>query len=101
MRADAALPSRRLRSRWFYVELAALAASIAIAWWLADAATTAWLTRVAKLALKAPAADVRGLAREAALYFTIGALVLAIARAVPVLRRRPDANEPIAVPWLL
>ncbi len=40
--------SRTSRSRWLALELAALAAAAAAAWWLAGAATAAWLGRVAR-----------------------------------------------------
>ena len=96
-----------MKSRWLVVELALFGVAIAIAWWLAGAATTAWLARIARLHLAGPSADVvRVFARQAAMYFTAGVLVLAAARALGpgarlVRRRVPDANEPIAVPWLL
>jgi cell division protein FtsW (lipid II flippase) len=105
-----------MRSRWLLAELAALAAAIAAAWWLAGAATAAWLARVARLGVPGPDPDaVRGLAREAAIAFSAGVVALAAARALgpgarAIRRRRgpgpgggPAAGEgaPIAVPWLV
>lgn len=87
-------------------ELALFACAAAIAWWLADAATSAHLARVARLGLAGPSADaIRALAHQAAMYFTAGIAVLAAARALGpgarVVFRRPGASEPIEVPWLL
>lgn len=98
-----------MRSRWLAVELALLAAAVGVAWWLHEAATSAWLARVARLHLAAPPAEaVRALARQAAVAFTAGVAILALARALGpgarLLRRRSrtDAtSEPIAVPWLV
>jgi cell division protein FtsW (lipid II flippase) len=94
-----------MRSRWLAAELAALALGIAIAWWLSEVATGAWLARVARLGVAGPDAEtVRGLARRAALDVTIGIVVVAAARVVgPGLgdvRRRANAGDPLAVPWL-
>ncbi|MDQ3339580.1 MAG: FtsW/RodA/SpoVE family cell cycle protein [Myxococcota bacterium] len=101
------------RSKWLVAELALFAIAIAFAWWLASIATTAWLARIARLSLTAPGADVRALAQQAAMHFTIGVAVLAAARVLGpgarLLRRRlPEtpmagsrANDPIAVPWVL
>src|SRR5262245_51812407 len=84
--------------RAMIVELAALALAIGLAWWIGGAATSAWLARVGKLGVRAPDADVvRGLARRAEIYFTLGVVVLAAARAVGLRR----AREPLVVPWLL
>jgi cell division protein FtsW (lipid II flippase) len=97
-----------MRSRWLVVELAALALAIAIAWWLAGAATAAWLARVARLGVPGPSPDaVHALARQAALYFTAGVAALAAARALgPGARslrrsRAPGEGDPIVVPWLV
>ena len=98
---------RAMRSKWLVVELVALATAIALAWMLAGAATSAWLARVARLQLSGPSPEVvRALARQAALYFTAGVVVLAAARALGpgarlVRRRVPEASEPIVVAWLL
>src|SRR6185436_13339443 len=94
-----------MRARWLAVELAALALAIAAAWWLAGAASSAWLSRVARLGVPGPGADeVHALARRAAIYMTAGIAALAAGRAVGRRRRGdPDAHEagPIAVPWLV
>jgi hypothetical protein len=87
------------------IELALFAVAAGIAWWLADAATSAHLARIARLDLAGPSEEaVRALARQAAMYFTAGIAVLAAARALGpgarVLFRRP-ATEPITVPWLI
>ena len=79
-------------------ELAALVLAIAIAWWVGARATDAWLARVATLALPHPDLDqVRGASRMASLYFTLGVIALAAARAIGWRR----ARDPIAVPWLV
>lgn len=87
-----------MRARiWLAVELGALAALIAAAWWLGSAATDAWLARVAALGVRAPDPDaVRGLALRAELQFTLGVVVLGAARWFSIRRR-----DPLAVPWLL
>lgn len=96
-----------MRPRWFVVEIAALAVCVAIVWWLAQVATTAWLARVEHLGLHAPSEDaIRGHARQAAVLFTAGIALLGGARfAGPGLRalrrRRADPIDPLAVPWLL
>jgi len=96
-----------MRSRWLAIELAALGLAIAAAWWLAGAASSAWLARVARLGASGPGADaVRAAAREAAIYFTAGVVALAAGRALGPgarrLRRRGAADgDPIAVPWLV
>ncbi|MBA3396779.1 MAG: FtsW/RodA/SpoVE family cell cycle protein [Deltaproteobacteria bacterium] len=81
------------------IELAALAAIAVLAWVLGGTATTAWLARVGRLdGYQAPDIDaVRRLARQAALLFTVGIAVLAVARVVCYRR----ARDPIRVPWLL
>ncbi len=81
------------------VELLALAALAAIAWWIGARGTDAWLARVARLdGVRAPdAAAVRGLARSADLQFTLGIAVIAAARVVAFRR----ARDPIDVPWLV
>ncbi|HWO24661.1 MAG TPA: FtsW/RodA/SpoVE family cell cycle protein [Kofleriaceae bacterium] len=100
-----------MRSRWLALELAALAAAIAAAWWLAGAATTAWLGRVARLGVPAPSpGEVHALARQAAIFFTAGVAALAAGRALGpgarALRRHRGPGgaaepDPIAVPWLV
>jgi cell division protein FtsW (lipid II flippase) len=80
------------------IELAALAVAIALAWWIGGVATSAWIARVAKLGVRAPDLDaVRGLARRAEIYFTLGVVVLGAARVVGLRR----AREPLVVPWLM
>lgn len=81
------------------IELAALVAIAALAWWLGGSATEAWLARVARFeGLEVPdAGAVRSLAREAALQFSLGVAVVAAGRIVGLRR----ARDPIAVPWLL
>src|SRR5687768_16490531 len=79
------------------LELIAFGGAILIAWWLSSIGTTAWLDRVAKLKLEAPDADaVRGAARTAAMYFTVGTSCLAAGRIYNVRK----AASGIAVPWL-
>ncbi len=97
-----------MRSRWLAAELVALAVAIAVAWWLAGAATSAWLARVARLGVPGPGPDaVHALARQAALYFTGGVVALAAARALgPGARawgrgRGAGDGDPIRVPWLV
>jgi cell division protein FtsW (lipid II flippase) len=97
-----------MRARWLVLELAALAAAVAAAWWLSSAATAAWLARVARLGVPGPsAAAVHAQARQAAICFTIGVAALAGARALGpgarAVRGRPaaDAPDPIAAPWLV
>jgi cell division protein FtsW (lipid II flippase) len=93
------------RSRFVeIVELGALAACVAVAWWLSHAATAAWLARVARLGLRGPdATTVHALARNASIYFSAGVLVLAAARAIAmrVRHRRIAAAESLAVPWMI
>jgi cell division protein FtsW (lipid II flippase) len=87
--------SRRV---WPVVELASLVAAIAIAWVVGSTATSAWIARVETLPVPHPDFDVvRGQARTASLYFTLGVAALGGARAIGWRR----AREPIAVPWLL
>jgi cell division protein FtsW (lipid II flippase) len=115
-----------MRARWLAVELAALAAAIAAAWWLAGAGAAAWLGRVARLGVPGPSAgEVHALARQAAIFFTAGVALLAAGRALGpgarALRRRRGAaradgpsgasgshgssgsgeSDPIEVPWLI
>jgi cell division protein FtsW (lipid II flippase) len=112
-----------MRSRWLIAELVALAGAIAAAWWLAGAATAAWLARVARLGVPGPSpAEVHGLARQAAIFVTLGIVALAAGRVLGpgarALRRRragagaggsggpggslgPGDTDPIAVPWLV
>ncbi|HEX5058785.1 MAG TPA: FtsW/RodA/SpoVE family cell cycle protein [Kofleriaceae bacterium] len=80
------------------LELAAFGLAILVAWWLGSIGTTAWLARVAKLGLSAPSEPVvRGSARIACLYFTVGIGALAAARVWCVRK----AESAINVPWLL
>jgi cell division protein FtsI/penicillin-binding protein 2/cell division protein FtsW (lipid II flippase) len=80
------------------LELLTFAALVLVAWWLGSIATTAWLARVTKLALPAPAElAVRGAARNACVYMTVGVILIAAAR-VWAARRSQSA---IDVPWLL
>ncbi|HLL21301.1 MAG TPA: FtsW/RodA/SpoVE family cell cycle protein, partial [Kofleriaceae bacterium] len=101
------MPAGRPRSLVKLVELVLLVGAVAAAWWLAGTGTSAWLARVARLGIAAPAAaDVGALAHQAAIYFTAGVIALAVARALGpgarlVRRRVPDANEPISIPWLI
>lgn len=90
---------RRAGARWLALELAALVVIVVLAWWLGAVATSAWLARVARLeGVAAPAAGVvHGLARTASLQFSIGVVVLGLAR---VLGHR-RAREPLHAPWLL
>src|SRR5258705_9785172 len=79
------------------LELAAFGLAIVVAWWLGSLGTNAWLHRVAKLGLPGPSeAAVRGAARSACLYFTIGVALVAAGRVINVRR----AQSAIAVPWL-
>jgi cell division protein FtsI/penicillin-binding protein 2/cell division protein FtsW (lipid II flippase) len=80
------------------IEVAALALVVLVAWWLGSVATTAWLERVAKLGLQAPSeAAVRGAARTACMYFSVGVALLGAGRIVGL--RKIDSG--IAVPWLV
>ena len=80
------------------MEILGLGIAVAIAWWLRSHATTGWLERVHKLGLQAPSEDVvRGLAHQATIYFSVGVLVLIIARVIAARR----AQSAIDVPWLL
>ncbi len=81
------------------IELAAFGGALAIVWWLGRVASTDWLARVARLGLTAPAeAVVRGAARSACLYMTIGIGVLAAAR---IASARRQSELAIHVPWLV
>jgi cell division protein FtsW (lipid II flippase) len=87
------------RASWLIVEIGLLLVAIGLCWWLGGRATDAWLARTAALeAATVPAASaVRGLARAANLYFSLGVMFLAAARVVSWRRGR----DPVAVPWLL
>jgi hypothetical protein len=81
------------------LEIVALAATIAAAWWLGGVATDAWLLRVAELGVAAPeAATVRGAARSACMQLSAGLAALIVARVISARRSGPAT---VAVPWLL
>jgi cell division protein FtsW (lipid II flippase) len=88
-----------LRRTPVLVEVIALAGVIAIAWWLGSHATTAWLSRVAALHLKAPApAAVHAAARSACVSFSAGTAALIAAR---LWNARRIGESTVHVPWLL
>jgi cell division protein FtsI/penicillin-binding protein 2/cell division protein FtsW (lipid II flippase) len=87
-----------MRHRALAIELGLLALVAALAWLAGGYAADAWIARVRELGAAAPPADhVRSLARQASLYFSLGVVVLAAARAAGARR----ARDPLAVPGLL
>ncbi|HEY5952406.1 MAG TPA: FtsW/RodA/SpoVE family cell cycle protein, partial [Kofleriaceae bacterium] len=84
--------------RYLAIEVVAFAALTLVAWWLGSIATSAWLHRVAKLALSGPnEAAVRSAARSACVFMTVGIVALAAARVIGARK----AESAISVPWLL
>jgi cell division protein FtsW (lipid II flippase) len=85
-------PRLRTIRRWLVAELALFGLAIVLAWWLGGAATSAWLARAAELGVKAPDPG----AHRADALFTLGVVVLGVARVVAVYR-----GGELVAPWLV